>query len=283
MKPLADKIAVVTGASRGVGKGVAVALGAAGATVYVTGRSVRQGDSRPDLPGTVGETADAVTAAGGRGIAIRCDHYDAGQVSDAFATIAREQQYLDILVNNCWDGYRDMVDANDHFTWVDPFWQQSVKRWDEMFGGGVRPAFLASRLAAPLMLAQKRGLIVNISYWAAKRYMANLIYGVAKTAVDRMAADMAHDLHDHGIAAVALYPGLVRTEAVMKYGVGTLRHEQLRVPRVHRPGGSGARGRPERHGEIRQRARRGGTRAGIRLHRHRRQTTAAPDAGDGMR
>jgi dehydrogenase/reductase SDR family member 1 len=221
MKPLADKIAVVTGASRGVGKGVAVALGAAGATVYVTGRSVRQGDSRPDLPGTVGETADAVTAAGGRGIAIRCDHYDAGQVSDAFATIAREQQYLDILVNNCWDGYRDMVDANDHFTWADPFWQQSVKRWDEMFGGGVRPAFLASRLAAPLMLAQKRGLIVNISYWAAKRYMANLIYGVAKTAVDRMAADMAHDLRDYGIAAVALYPGLVRTEAVMKYGVGT--------------------------------------------------------------
>jgi dehydrogenase/reductase SDR family member 1 len=219
MVDLTGKVAVVTGASRGVGKGVALALGAAGATVYVTGRSVNEGDTRPDLPGTIGETAEAVTAAGGMGIAILCDHYDATQVGNAFARIGREQGRIDVLVNNCWDGYRDMVDASGHFTWTDPFWQQGVKRWDEMFGGGVRPAFLASRLAAPMMLGGKGGLIVNISYWAAQRYMANLIYRVAKIAVDRMARDMALDLRDHGVAAVALYPGLVRTEAVMKYGV----------------------------------------------------------------
>ena len=215
MKRLAGKVAVVTGASRGIGRGIAISLGAEGATVYVTGRSRREGDGRENLPGTVFSTAEAVSDAGGVGIAIPCDHYVDKDVEAVFDRLRDDAGGLDILVNNAWDGYRDMVGADGRFNWLDPFWQQPVSRWDAMFGGGVRPAFVASRQAVPLMFARGGGLIVNISYWAGRKYLANLIYGVAKAAVDRMTADMAHDLRDKAIAVVALYPGLARTEAVM--------------------------------------------------------------------
>lgn len=215
---LTNRVALVTGASRGVGKGVALGLGEAGATVYVTGRTL-EGTSPDGFPGTIGETARLVTELGGRGVAVRCDHRNDADVEALFAQVAAEQRRLDILVNNAWGGYEHMVEQTAEgqweFTWPRPFWEQPLWRWDAMFSAGVRAAYAASRLAVPLMLAQRSGLIVNISYWAAQKYLGNVAYGVAKAAVDKMTADMAHELHPHGIAVVSLYPGLVRTEAVM--------------------------------------------------------------------
>jgi len=129
--------------------------------------------------------------------------------------VSAEQGRLDILVNNIWGGYENMGEAGE-FTWQKPFWQQPIRRWDAMFQAGARAHFVASRSAAPMMAAQRSGLIVNISFWAGQKYMANTIYGVSKTATDRLAADMAHELRKYNVAAVSLYPGLVRTERVLK-------------------------------------------------------------------
>lgn len=215
MTNLAGKIAVVTGASRGVGRGIALGLGEAGATVYVTGRSIEEGQGREGLSGTVFQTASDVTALGGIGIAARCDHRHDDEVEALFQRVLAEQGRLDILVNNVWAGYELMVE-NNQFTWVNPFWQQPLWRWDAMFHGGVRAHFVASHFAAQLMTQQKSGLIVNTSFWAGQKYMSNVIYGVSKIATDRLAIDMAHELGDYGVAALSLYPGLVRTEGVME-------------------------------------------------------------------
>jgi dehydrogenase/reductase SDR family member 1 len=215
MANLAGKVAVVTGASRGVGKGIALGLGEAGATVYVTGRTVREGEGQGQLPGNIHGTAEEVTAQGGQGIAVQCDHRDDAQVEAAFARVQTEQGRLDILVNNVWGGYERMVE-NGVFTWVAPFWEQPMWRWDAMFAAGVRAHYAASRWGARIMVPQGSGLMVSISFFAAQKFMGNTAYGVAKAATDRMIADMAHELRDHNVAAVSLYPGLVRTEAVMR-------------------------------------------------------------------
>jgi NAD(P)-dependent dehydrogenase (short-subunit alcohol dehydrogenase family) len=198
-----------------VGRGIALGLGEAGATVYVTGRSVEEGQGREGLPGTIFQTARDVTAQGGQGIAIPCDHYHDTEVESLFQRVSDEQGRLDILVNNVWDGYQRIVE-NGQYTWGNRFWQQPIWRWDAMFDGGVRAHFVASHFAAKWMIQQRSGLIINISYWAAQKYMNNAIYGVAKIATDRLALDMAHDLHEYGVAALSLYPGLVRTEGVME-------------------------------------------------------------------
>lgn len=213
-KSLAGHVAVVTGASRGVGKGIAIGLGEAGATVYVTGRTT-QGTDVDGLPGTIYETAREVTDAGGQGFAIVCDHSDDVQVQRAFEQIASEQSRLDILVNNVWAGYQRM-EHDGMFTWFNKFWEQPFWRWDAMFESGVRAHFTASAFAARVLVKQKRGLIVNISYWASQKYINNVMYGAAKAADDAMARDMAHELREHNVAAVSLYPGLVRTEGVLK-------------------------------------------------------------------
>lgn len=210
MWDLTGKVALVTGASRGVGKGIAHALGMSGATVYVTGRTVEPGQGVDGIPGSVGETAVLVTQAGGKGIPVRCDHSHDPDVEDLFALINEEQGRLDILVNNVWGGYEYIGD-----NWLKPFWQQPLARWDAMFRAGVRAHYTASRLAAPLMIQQRSGLIVNISYWAGQKYLNNVPYGVSKCACDRLAMDMAHELKAYGITAVSLYPGLVRTERVL--------------------------------------------------------------------
>lgn len=217
MKSLTGKVALVTGASRGVGKGVALGLGEAGATVYVTGRTVREGAAAVALPGTVQQTADQVTRQGGQGIAIRCDHTNDDEVQAVFERITREQGRLDVLVNNVWGGYEFYHDGTEFWN-EKGFWTAPISRWDKSFQAGVRAHYVASVLAAPLMIAQGSGLIVNISFFAAQRDDRGVAYAAAKAADDRMASAMAHELRPHGVAAMSLYPGLVRTEGVLKAG-----------------------------------------------------------------
>ena len=215
MASLKGKVAIVTGASRGVGKGIALGLGEAGATVYVTGRSTKEKTDVEKLGGTVFLTAESVTAMGGKGIALQCDHCEDSQVEDAFKRIAKESKRIDLLVNNAWGGYEKMREGRA-FTYFKPFWEQPFWRWDAMFDAGVRAAYTSSALAARLMTKKKSGLIVNISFWSAQVYMNNTQYGVAKAAVDKMTTYMAHELKKYKVAVVSLYPGLVRTESVMR-------------------------------------------------------------------
>lgn len=215
MKSLEGRIALVTGASRGVGKGIAQGLGEAGATVYVTGRTTEAGSAAVDLPGTILETAAEVDRLGGKGIAVRCDHTRDEEVESLFQRIEEEQGRLDILVNNVWGGYEFYFDGTEFWN-ESGFWTVPLSRWDKAFQAGVRAHYVCSALAAPLMIKQGSGLIANISFFAAQRDNKGVVYGVAKAADDRMAACMAHELRPYGIAAVSLYPGLVRTEGVLK-------------------------------------------------------------------
>jgi NAD(P)-dependent dehydrogenase (short-subunit alcohol dehydrogenase family) len=198
-----------------VGRGVALGLGEAGATVYLTGRTVEEGQAAVPLPGTIYKTAEQVNQLGGHGIPIRCDHLNDQDVEVVFQRIRSEQNHLDILVNNVWGGYEHFNDGTEF--WKEKgFWTVPISRWDKSFQAGIRAHYVASVLAAPIMIGQRSGLIVNISFFAAKKDNAGVAYGVAKAASDRMATTMAYELREHGVAAVSLYPGLVRTEAVMK-------------------------------------------------------------------
>jgi NAD(P)-dependent dehydrogenase (short-subunit alcohol dehydrogenase family) len=193
---LDGRLAVVTGGTKGIGKGVARELAQHGAQVFVTGRSVSK------------EHTD------GRIISLRCDHRDDAQVDAAFKRIG-ETGSIDILVNNVWGAYDRMIE-NGAFTWSKPFWEQPLWRWDEMFAAGVRAHYRASQLATPGMIGRRRGLIVNLSFWAAQKHIGNVAYGVSKAATDKLTADTAHELRPHGVTVVSLYPGLVRTEKVME-------------------------------------------------------------------
>jgi len=193
------RVAVVTGASRGVGRGVATELASCGAMVYATGRTILSAD----LPSQVRR--------------VPCDHTDDDAVMGVFGRIREEQGKLDVLVNNAWGGYENMVEDGE-FTWPAPFWQQPRWRWQAMMGAGVRALFVASQEAARLMVPARSGLIVNLSYWSAQKYLGNAIYGAAKAATDKLTADMALELREYQVAVVSLYPGLVRTEAVLAAG-----------------------------------------------------------------
>jgi dehydrogenase/reductase SDR family member 1 len=215
MKPLQGKVALVTGASRGVGKGIALGLGESGATVYITGRTTEEGQSAAKLPGTIYQTADEVTNLGGQGIAVPCNHRNDDEARAVFDRIRTEQNRIDILVNNIWGGYEHYTNGTEF--WKEKgFWNMPLARWDAMFQAGVRAHYVASVLAAPMMIAQQAGLIVNISFFAAQRNDRGVAYGVAKAASDRMAICMAHELREYNVTALSLYPGLVRTESVLK-------------------------------------------------------------------
>jgi len=215
MAHLRGKVALVTGASRGVGRGVALGLGEAEATVYITGRTTTEDGTATSLPGTIRQTADEVTQLGGRGIAVRCDHRNDDEVEALFARITAEHGRLDILVNNVWGGYEFFYDGTAFWN-EKGFWTVPLSRWDAMFRAGVRAHYVTSVFAAPLMIARQAGVIVNISSSAAQQDDAGPIYGPAKAADDRMAMCMAHELREHHVAAVSLYLGLVRTEGVMR-------------------------------------------------------------------
>ncbi len=218
MGRLENTIAVVTGASRGGGRGIALALGEEGATVYVTGRSVRGDSTRPDLDGaTITDTAERVTERGGNGIPVRCDHTVDEQVDALFDRVQQEQGRLDLLVNNVWGGYED-YGSDEEFD--RSFWEQPPQRWDGMFHAGVRAHFIASQHAARLMIPRRRGLIVDTTFWDRDKVLTNLPYDVAKNAINRSIYNMALELRHFGIAAVAVSPGWMRTESVLRqYGL----------------------------------------------------------------
>jgi NAD(P)-dependent dehydrogenase (short-subunit alcohol dehydrogenase family) len=226
-KTLAGKIALVTGGSRGAGRGIAVELGAAGATVIVTGRSTR---GRPAgtygkilslssltvPPGTIEDTAEAVTAAGGRGVAMACDHSDPAEVAKLVARIEAEVGPIDVLVNNAWGGHESFDGVFEA-----PFWEHSADHWDTMINRGVKLHLIAAREVAPRMVARGRGLIIATTFWDRGRAMrGNLYYDLAKATISRLAFAMAAELRPKGVTSLAVSPGWMRTDWVLA-GHGT--------------------------------------------------------------
>jgi NAD(P)-dependent dehydrogenase (short-subunit alcohol dehydrogenase family) len=199
---LSGKVAVVTGASRCIGKGIAIALGKEGATVYVTGRTAIPGSY--SLPGTVGETAAEVSRGGGKGVAVQVDHAKDDQLAALFEQVKKEQGRLDILVNNAFSLPEDLNEAK-------PFWEKPLSNL-EMLEVGVRSNFIAAWHAAHNMVPKKSGLIVAISGYVGVTYTYSVVFGACKSAVDRMARDMAIELKAHNVASLSLWQGLTFTE-----------------------------------------------------------------------
>ncbi|MBW2942185.1 SDR family NAD(P)-dependent oxidoreductase [Zhongshania aquimaris] len=198
-----NTVALVTGASRGVGKGIALALADAGATIYITGRSVSDGQS--SLPGTIFKTVEEINARGGKGVAMACDHRSDEQVQAVFDKIETDHGKLDILVNNVFVVPDDLMEYA-------PFWEKKTSYWDDMIDVGLRAHYISSVFAAKMMVKAKSGLIVNISSFGSRCYIHTPVYGVSKAGVDKMAHDMAKDLKEYNVACVSLWLGIVKTE-----------------------------------------------------------------------
>lgn len=215
MSYLKGKVAIVTGASRGVGKGIALGLGEFGTTVYVTGRSEKS-DMLPDflMETNIYKTAEEVTRIGGIGIAHRCDHSNDEEVEALFKRVLKEHGRVDILVNNAWGGG---IHAMQGYFFNTPFWKQPISLWDDNYTVGMRSNYVASKFAAEIMVKQKSGLIVNISFYGGRKYLNNVSYGVCKSAIDRLSADTAYELKEHNVAVFSLYPGPVSTEGMIEF------------------------------------------------------------------
>ena len=216
-KPLAGKVALVSGATRGAGRGIAVALGEAGATVYATGRSTRDGRSEVDRPETIEEAAELVTDAGGEGIAVRVDHLDAAQVAALVERIDADHGRLDVLVNDIWG-------AEHLFEWDKPVWEHDLDRGLRLLRLAVDTHLITSHHALPLLIRRPGGLVVEVTDgtadYNADHYRVSLFYDLAKTSVTRIAWGQAQELRPHGATAVAVTPGWMRSEAMLDiYGV----------------------------------------------------------------
>jgi NAD(P)-dependent dehydrogenase (short-subunit alcohol dehydrogenase family) len=208
---LAGKVALVAGGTRGGGRGIAVELGAAGATVYVTGRSSASGRAGMDRPETIEETAAQVTKAGGTGISVRTDHSDPGQVQALAGRIAAEQDgRLDILVNSVWGG-DPLAD------WEHPLWEQDLDKGLRLLRQAVETHVITSRYTLPLMVARRSGLVVEVTDGNTARYRGSFFYDLAKSAVIRLAVAQAAELRPFGVAAVAITPGFLRSEAMLEH------------------------------------------------------------------
>lgn len=213
MTNLKGKVALVTGATRGIGKGIAIGLGEAGATVYITGRSLTTSDTAENLSGSLKETQLAVEEAGGKCIPVQVDHSDDEQIKLLFERIQNEQQgQLDLLVNNVFSGVQAIRDAHGK-----PFWKSEPSLWDKINHVGLRSHYISSVFAARMMTKNKQGLICTISSWGGLSYIFGAAYGVGKTACDRMAADMAVELKPDNVASISLWPGIVGTEQITSF------------------------------------------------------------------
>jgi len=206
MGPLDGMTAIVTGATRGVGRGVAVELAAQGAHVTITGRTEREGDSR--WPGSLESTVEEARTLGGTIEAVVCDHRDDEQVGAVFSRVEKERGRLDLLVNNAFLIPDDMDPQL-------PFWETGLDCWDDMHEVGVRSAYVGTWYAAPIMLRQKQGMIAFVSSEGARYYTLHPAYGAAKSALDRTARDCGHELGPHGVMTAAIWPSFVTTERLL--------------------------------------------------------------------
>ncbi|PHM09968.1 SDR family NAD(P)-dependent oxidoreductase [Nostoc sp. 'Peltigera malacea cyanobiont' DB3992] len=211
MKHLEGKVALVTGATRGIGRGIAIGLGEAGATVYITGRSLNP--SSDGVSGSLSETKSAIEQVGGVCIPVQVDHSDDEQVRLLFDRIQDEQNgQLDLLVNNVYSGVQALKDAHGQ-----PFWDSEPTLWDASNNVGLRSHYIASVFAARMMTKRNSGLICTISSWGSMFYLFNTVYGVGKAACDRLAANMAVELKPHNVASVSIWPGIVGTELFSRF------------------------------------------------------------------
>jgi NAD(P)-dependent dehydrogenase (short-subunit alcohol dehydrogenase family) len=229
-RTLEGRVALVAGATRGAGRGTAVALGEAGATVYCTGRTTREQRSESDRPETIEETAEQVTAAGGTGIAVRVDHLEPEQVAELVGRIDAEQGRLDVLVNDVWGGDR-------FIEWNTPVWEQDLATGLRMLHRAVDTHLITSHAALPLLIRNAGGLVVEMTDgtadYNAGHYRVSVFYDLAKTAVTRLAFAQSQDLAPHGATAVALTPGWMRSELMLDaFGVTeeTWREAVARAP-----------------------------------------------------
>lgn len=221
---LVGKIALVTGASRGVGKGISLVLGEAGATVYVTGRSVRGKPTTQDLLGTIEDTADEVTARGGIGIPIKCDHTNDEDIKHLVSVIKTNHGHIDILVNNAFGGEegKQNIVTYDGFS----FWEHDFTEWwHRMFTAYLRSTMVTTYYACPLLLNQGGALVVNTLWWNRERYLCDLFFDVASAGVGRMVYGLALELKSKGITTIAVSPGWTRTERMTDVPAEVLQRE----------------------------------------------------------